>query len=191
MRGRRPGPGQRPGPIQRSTINEASREAGQVRRQGGFAMAIERWRPFGALTEREPFRDIQSEVNRLFDSFLGRPAAATGTGSRVWTPIVDMYETNDDLVLDFEIPGVREKDISLSITGDLLTVRGERQFRQELKDDHTYHIERAYGKFERAVQLPMPVQAGRVTATFRDGVLEVRLPKAEEVGRRKSKIDVL
>src|SRR5213594_666709 len=192
MRGRRPGPGQRPGPIQRSTINEASREAGQVRRQGGFAMAIERWRPFGALTEREPFRDIQSEVNRLFDSFLGRPtAAATGTGSRVWMPFVDMYETNDDLVLNFELPGVREKDISLSITGDLLTVRGERQFRQELKDDHTYHIERAYGKFERSVQLPMPVQAGRVTATFRDGVPEVRLPKTEEVRPKEIKIDVL
>jgi len=155
-------------------------------------MAIERWRPFGALTEREPFRDIQSEVNRLFDSFLGRPtAAATGTGSRVWMPVVDMYETNDDLVLNFELPGVREKDISLSITGDLLTVRGERQFRQELKDDHTYHIERAYGKFERSVQLPMPVQAGRVTATFRDGVLEVRLPKAEEVRPKEIKIDVL
>ena len=155
-------------------------------------MAIERWRPFGALTEREPFRDIQSEVNRLFDSFLGRPtSAATGTGSRVWMPVVDMYETNDDLVLNFEIPGVPEKDISLSITGDLLTVRGERQFRQELKDDHTYHIERAYGKFERSVQLPMPVQAGRVTATFRDGVLEVRLPKAEEVRPKEIKIDVL
>jgi len=155
-------------------------------------MAIERWRPFGALMEREPFRDIQSEVNRLFDSFLGRPTAtATGTGSRVWMPVVDMYETNDDLVLNFEIPGVREKDISLSITGDLLTVRGERQFRQELKDDHTYHIERAYGKFERTVQLPMPVQAGRVTATFRDGVLEVKLPKTEEVRPKEIKIDVL
>jgi HSP20 family protein len=141
--------------------------------------------------EREPFRDIQSEVNRLFDSFLGRPtASATGTGSRVWMPVVDMYETNDELVLNFEIPGVREKDISLSITGDLLTLRGERQFRQELKDDHTYHIERAYGKFERSVQLPMPVQAGRVTATFRDGVLEVRLPKAEEVKPKEIKIDV-
>jgi HSP20 family protein len=154
-------------------------------------MAIERWRPFGTLMEREPFRDIQSEVNRLFDSFLGRPTATgTGTGNRVWMPVVDMYETNDDLVLNFEIPGVREKDISLSITGDLLTVRGERPFRQELKDDHSYHIERTYGRFERSVQLPMPVEAGRVTATFRDGVLEVRLPKAEEVRPKEIKIDV-
>ena len=156
-------------------------------------MAIERWRPFAISAERwEPFREIQSEMNRLFDGFFGRPTGiATATGSRVWMPVVDMYETNDDLVLNFELPGVREKDISLSITGDLLTVRGERQFPQELKDDHTYHIERAYGKFERSVQLPMPVQAGRVTATFRDGVLEVRLPKTEEVRPKETKIDVL
>jgi HSP20 family protein len=154
-------------------------------------MAIERWRPYGTLMDREPFRDIQTEVNRLFDSFFGRPTAtATGTGSRVWLPVVDMYETQDDLLLNFELPGVREKDVSLSITGDMLTVRGERQFREELKNDHTYHIERAYGKFERAVQLPMPVQAGRVTATFRDGVLEVRLPKAEEVRPKEIRIDV-
>ena len=156
-------------------------------------MAMERWRPLGTFMERgEPFRDIQSEMNRLFDSFFGRPTAtATGTGSRVWMPVVDMYETKDDLLLNFELPGVREKDVSPSITGDLLSVRGERQFRQELKDDHTYHIERAYGKFERTVQLPMPVQAGRVTATFRDGVLEVKLPKTEEVRPKEIKIDVL
>ena len=155
-------------------------------------MAIARWRPFGALTEREPFRDIQSEVNRLFDSFLGRPtSAATGTGSRVWMPVVDMFETKDELLLNFELPGVHEKDVSLSITGDLLTVRGERQFHQELKDDNYYHVERAYGKFERSVQLPMPVQADRVKATYRDGVLEVRLPKAEEVRPKEIKIDVL
>ena len=156
-------------------------------------MAMERWRPFGTVMERgEPFRDIQSEMNRLFDSFFGRPTAtATGTGSRVWMPVVDMFETKDELLLNFELPGVHEKDVSLSITGDLLTVRGERQFRQELKDDNYYHVERAYGKFERSVQLPMPVQADRVKATYRDGVLEVKLPKAEEVRSKEIKIDIL
>ena len=154
-------------------------------------MAIERWRPLGAFME--PSRDIQSEMNRLFDSFFGRPTN-TGMGnggSRVWTPVVDVYESKDDLLLNFELPGVREKDVSLSITGDMLTLRGERQFRQELKDDHTYHIERVYGRFERSVQLPMPVQADRVTATYRDGVLEVKLPKADEVKSKEIKIDIL
>src|SRR5712691_8976195 len=156
-------------------------------------MAIERWRPFATSVEQwEPFREIQSEMNRLFDGFFPRPTAvATGTDNRVWMPVVDMYETKDDLILSFELPGVREKDVSLSITGDLLTVKGERSFDQELKDDHTYQVERAYGKFERSVQLPMPVQADRVKATYRDGVLEVRLPKADEVKPKDIKIDIL
>ena len=156
-------------------------------------MAIERWRPFAASAERwEPFREIQSEMNRLFDGFFGRPMAiATATGSRVWMPVVDMYETKDDLVLNFELPGVREKDVSLTITGDLLTVKGERSFDEELKNDNSYHVERAYGKFERTVQLPMPVQADRVKAVYRDGVLEVKLPKADEVKPKEIKIDIL
>ena len=155
-------------------------------------MAIERWRPSGTLMDREPFRDIQNEMNRLFDGFFGRPlGTATGTGSRAWMPVVDMYETKDDLILSFELPGVREKEVSVSITGDLLTVKGERQFNQELNNDNYHHMERAYGKFERTVQLPMPVQAGRVTATFCDGVLEVKLPKTEEVRPKEIKIDVL
>jgi HSP20 family protein len=154
-------------------------------------MAIDRWRPFGAVIERDPFRDIQGEVNRLFDSFLGRPAStATGTGSRVWMPVVDLYETNDDLVLNFELSGVREKDVALSVTGDILTVKGERQFNQLLKDDNYLHMERVYGKFERSVQLPKPIQADRVTATFRDGVLEVKLPKAEAVKSKEIKIGI-
>jgi HSP20 family protein len=85
---------------------------------------------------------------------------------------------------------VREKDISLSITGDVLTVKSERPFDQQVPDDHWLHMERAYGRFERSIRLPMPVQAGRVTATYREGVLEVRLPKAEEIGPKEIKIDV-
>ena len=155
-------------------------------------MAIERWRPFGALMERDPFRDIQSEVNRLFDNFLGRPTASvSGTSGRVWMPVVDMYETNDDLILNFELPGVPEKDISLSITGDVLTVKGERQFGHQVDGDNYYvHTERVYGRFERSIRLSVPVQAGRVRATYRDGVLEVSLPKADEVRPKEIKIDV-
>src|SRR5213594_1240527 len=97
----------------------------------GFTMTIERWRPFGSIERWDPFRnisDIQGEVNRLFDSFSGRPTAvATGSGVRMWAPVLDMHETKDDLVLNFELPGVREKDVSLSITGDLLTRSEERR----------------------------------------------------------------
>jgi HSP20 family protein len=157
-------------------------------------MAIERWRPFVSMERWDPFRnmnDIQGEVNRLFDSFLGRPTmSANGSAVRSWTPVLDMRETKDDVVLSFELPGISEKDVSLSITGDLLTVRGERTFNRDSKDEGVHHVERAYGKFERSVQLTMPVQADKVKATYRDGVLEVKLPKVEEVKPKEIKIEV-
>jgi HSP20 family protein len=158
-------------------------------------MAIERWRPFGGMVERwDPFRvsDIQGEMNRLFDTFFGRPATATApSGERMWAPAVDMWETKDNVVLSFEIPGVREKEVSVAITGDLLTVKGDRRFEREVKDESYHRLERVYGKFERSVQLPMAVQSDKVKALYRDGVLEVTLPKAEEVKPKEIKIDIL
>lgn len=154
-------------------------------------MAMERWRPVDRF---DPFRnvgEIQHEVNRIFDSFFGRPPAQGVRGDRVWAPLVDMYETKDDLVLMAEVPGVKEKDVSVSITGDLISIKGERRFDEEMKEPSVLHLERVYGRFERLVQLPIPVQADKVKATYRDGVLEIRLPKAEEVKPRQIKIDIL
>ena len=153
---------------------------------------MERWRPFGfpGVERREAFRvsDIQSEVNRLFDNFFGRSTTPAG---RNWTPPVDIYATKDDLLLTLDLPGVSEKDVTVSITGDLLTVKGERRFENEVKEQDLLHVERSYGKFERLVQLPMAVQADRVKATYRDGILEIKLPKAEELKPKEIKIDVL
>ena len=118
-------------------------------------------------------------------------AVATGSGVRMWAPVLDMHETKDDLVLNFELPGVRDKEVSLSITGDLLTVRGERGLNRDLTDESYHHVERVYGKFERSVQLPVPVQAEKVKATYRDGVLEVKLPKVDEVKPKEIKIDIV
>ena len=158
-------------------------------------MAIERWRPFGSMERWDPFRnmsDVQGEVNHLFESFLGRPTtSSTAPATRIWAPVLDVHETKDDLVLNFELPGITEKDVSLSITGDLLTLKGERTANRDFKDEDAYHVERVYGKFERSVQLPMPVQADKVKATYRDGVLEVKLPKAEEVKPKAIKIDII
>jgi HSP20 family protein len=157
-------------------------------------MAMERWRPFGTMERWDPFRginDIQTEMNRLFDSWSGRP---TSTASeRMWLPAVDVHETKDEFVLSLDIPGVSQKDVHISITGDLLTVKGERRFERESDDaGNTYHrVERLYGKFERSVQLPTMVQTDKVKATYQDGVLKVTLPKAEEVKPREVKIDLL
>ena len=154
-------------------------------------MAMERWRQFGA-DRWQPFGnlvDIQGEVNRLFDNVLGRPAPGGAPSGRAWLPAVDMHETKDDLVLKVELPGVREKDVAVSITGDLLTIKGERRWNDE--GHKLLHVERAYGQFERMIQLPMEVQGDKVKATYRDGVLEVTLPKAEELKPREIKIDIL
>ena len=155
-------------------------------------MALVRFRPFSSAVD--PFRDlsdIQSEMNRLFfDGFFGRPSQVAGV-ERVWGPAVDMYETRDELVITAELPGLNEKDIHLSIIGDMLTIRGERRWNQEVKQENSYRAERWFGKFERALPLPIPVQAEKVKASYRDGVLTVTLPKAEEIKPKEIKIDVV
>jgi HSP20 family protein len=159
-------------------------------------MAMQRWRPVGFAERWEPFRnlsDIQGEMNRLFETFAGRPAVGTMASGRTWMPPVDMSETADDLVLTVEVPGISDKDVAVSITGDLLSIKGERRWEQgekETKDHTVLHVERVYGQFERMIQLPFPVQGDKVKATYRDGVLEVRLPKAEEVKPRTIKVDI-
>ncbi len=157
-------------------------------------MPIERWRPFGSTLDRwEPFRgltDIQSEVNRLFDNFFSRPAGL-GVVERVWAPAMDMSETKDDLVVTFELPSVKEKEVHVSITNDILTIKGERTQSREVKDENYHRLERWYGKFERNIPLPMPVQTDKARAAYRDGVLEIKLPKAEAVKPQEIKIDIL
>jgi HSP20 family protein len=154
-------------------------------------MAIVRFRPFSqAVDSFRDLGDMQAEVSRLLDNFLGRPAQAGGM-ERVWAPAVDMYETKDALMVVAEVPGLDEKDIHVSIIGDVLSVRGERQWNQEVKQESCYRGERWYGKFERSLPLPMPVQTEKVTAKYRDGVLTITLPKVEEIRPREIKIDVL
>lgn len=157
-------------------------------------MGIERWRPFRSTIDRwEPLgsiAEIQGEMNRLFDTFFGRPTG-TGLAQRLWAPAMDMYETSDHLVVAFELPGVKEKEVHVSISDDVLTVRGERAQQQEIKEENCYRLERWYGKFERTVPLPLPVQTDKVKATYRDGVLEIKLPKAEAVKPKEIKIDLL
>lgn len=155
-------------------------------------MTMELWRPFSRSVERwDPFRDlsdIQSEMNRLFDTFFGRPVRI---GDRVWAPRVDVSETKDELVVSAELPGVNEKEVQVSITGDLLTIKGERNQEQETKDENYHRLERFYGKFERNIPLPIPIESGKVKAMYRNGVLEIHLPKAEQVKPKEVKIEVM
>jgi len=128
-------------------------------------------------------------MNRLFDSFFGRSVG--GTSERAWAPVADMYETKDELVIKLELPGMNEKDVQVSITGDLLYIKGQRLESEEVKQEQYFRAERWTGRFERIFQLPIPVQADKVRAAYRDGVLTVTLPKVEAVKPKEIKIDVL
>ena len=156
-------------------------------------MAVGRWYPFGALSRWEQLGslgNVQAEMNRLFDAFSGRPTNVS-VNDRVSAPVVDVYETKDDVIVSCDLPGVREKEVSVSITGDVLTIKGERKLQSEAKDENYHRLERWYGKFERHISLPMPVQADRAKATYQDGTLEIRLPKAEENKTKEITIDLL
>ncbi len=152
-------------------------------------MALVRFRSFSD----DPFRevtDVQGQMNRLFDNLLGRPSPVPGM-ERMWAPPVDVYETKDELVVAAELPGLNQKDIHLSITGDVLTLKGERQWNPEVEPGSYYRNERWLGRFERTLPLPIPVQAGKVKATYRDGVLTVTLPKADEIKAKEIKIELV
>jgi HSP20 family protein len=149
---------------------------------------MNRWRSW----RFDPFRDltdIQAEINRAFDAYFG-VQPRTAAPERAWAPPVDVYETRDDLVVAVELPGVLEKDIHLTMTGDVLSLRGQRGIAAEAREENYHRIERWSGTFERHVQLPIPVQADRIRASYKDGVLEIRLPKLDEVKPREIKIEV-
>jgi len=124
-------------------------------------------------------------MNQIFDHALGQSA---GMMDRSWAPPADMGETPDELIVYVDLPGLSEKDIRVAITGDLLMIQGERPLREPNQEASPYRRERWFGKFERTFALPIPVEAGRIRATYREGVLIVRLPKAEGVKPKEIKI---
>lgn len=133
---------------------------------------------------------FDAEVHRDFDEYFG-VRLRTPASELSWVPPIDVYETRDGLVVAVELPGVNEKNIHLSVTGDhVLCLRGQRGRAAEAHEENYHRIERWSGTFERHFQLPIPVQADKIRASYRDGVLEIRLPKLEEVKPREITIEV-
>lgn len=154
-----------------------------------------------ALVRWDPAREIdtlQGEMNRLFASFFDTPAnrngAGAGTGAggvaRRWIPAMDLVETGECFVLKADLPGMTEADVSVEVEKDVLTVSGERRTEHEDKHEGYYRLERATGTFSRSLTLPEGIDAEAVTAGFRDGVLEVRIPKPVQTTPRRVQIAV-
>jgi HSP20 family protein len=145
-------------------------------------MALVRWEPARELNS------LQQEMNRLFSTFFDTPTAGDGSPARRWIPAMDLVETDEQYVLRADLPGLSQEDINLEFDGDVLTVSGERKSEHEERTDGYYRLERATGSFSRSLTLPEGVDPDAVTATFDNGVLEVRIPKPEQ--RRPKKVAI-
>ena len=148
------------------------------------------------LARWEPFRDLasfQDRIDRLFEDTLGRGPGAFGAeafeGPR-WAPAVDILEKPNELVLKADLPGIDPKDVEINVQNNTLTLRGERKFESDVKQDDFRRIERVYGSFVRSFALPQAVDADKVEAEYRNGVLEVKLPKRPEAKPKQIKVAV-
>jgi HSP20 family protein len=149
-------------------------------------MAIVRWEPLRELSS------LQSEMNRLFNTVFDAPAQGGNGGTQVrrWVPAMDLVETEAHFVLRADLPGLTEEDVAIELEDSVLTLSGERKAEHEEKQEGYYRVERAFGSFSRSLTLPKGIDPEAVTATFTNGVLEVRIPKPEERKPRKISIAV-
>lgn len=141
-----------------------------------------------AVARFDPFRDIttlRDEMNRLFNRATGD---GVSSGS-AWTPTVDIFDTDQAIVLRAELPGLTPEDIDIEIDDNVLSLKGERRFEETVQEGRYYRLERAYGHFQRNVTLPQGVKADEISASFDNGVLSVRVPKADEIRPRKIAVD--
>jgi HSP20 family protein len=141
----------------------------------------------------DPFRDmvsIRDEIDRVFDGFFGRMPAKSTMIEGVWAPLVDIEETEDDILITAELPGMKKEDIKISVSEGRLHIAGVRSKEKEEKGKTFHRIERVYGRFERVVPLSVEVEAGKTKATYEDGMLKVSLPKAEEAEPKEIGVEV-
>lgn len=147
-----------------------------------------------AIVRFDPFREmdrLQNEVNRLFEGYTQAPDGNSNpAAARLWSPAVDIAENQDEIVLRAELPGMRQEDIDIELTGDTLTLRGERKFDNEERRENFVRVERSYGRFQRSFTLGVPVQHDAVQAGYKDGILQVRLPKSEATKPRKVQVNI-
>jgi HSP20 family protein len=132
-----------------------------------------------ALTPWKGMDTLRHEMERVFDRFF-EPRLEEFESAGEWAPKVDMSETKDAIVVKAEVPGVEQKDINVSLQDQVLTIKGEKHHEKEEKDEKYHRVERSWGAFTRAFRMPAAVSGDKVTATFKDGMLTVTLPKAPE-----------
>jgi HSP20 family protein len=145
-----------------------------------------------ALTRWAPSSDlVRDRFSRLFEDAFNdmlRPFEAEGVSDRAWAPAVDIRETDDDVTLLVDLPGMKKEDVDVTLENNVLTVSGERKFDREESNDNYHRIERSYGSFTRSFTLNQNVHTDKVDANFKDGVLTISLPKEEQAKPRRISI---
>ena len=147
-------------------------------------MSIVPWNPFDELTT------LRKEMDSLWNRFFPEAPFHERYVSHEWLPSIDLEEIKDKLVVKAELPGLEAKDMELSLTDDILTIRGEKKIENEERGEHHYFVERYAGNFERRIKLPALVKTEEIDATFDKGVLTITLPKSEEAKKKEIKIKV-
>lgn len=137
----------------------------------------------------EDLENFQREMNRLFDVGLHRPLK-TGNGGTLWTPAIDIVDEKDQIRVKADLPGMKKDEIEINLEHDTLTIRGEKKEEREIKEKDYIRSERYYGAFHRSFALPASVDSSKVAATYKDGVLEIILPKEEGAKPKQIKVDV-
>lgn len=147
-------------------------------------MSIVPWKPVDELTT------LRREMDSLWDRFFPEKHTHEKFLDHEWLPSIDLTETKENFIIKAELPGLEAKDIDLSITEDVLTIKGEKKEETETKDGHHFFVERHYGAFTRQIRLPALVKSDKIDAGFDKGVLTIRLPKTEEAKKKEVKIKV-
>jgi HSP20 family protein len=148
---------------------------------------LTKWEPFGGIRRRgDIFGDLnrmQAEMNRFCDDFFGEHRRGLAEGA--WLPAVDVSETESQLTVRAELPGMSQDDIEINLQENVLTLKGEKKQETKEEKENFHRVERSYGSFSRSFTLPSGVKAADINATFKDGVLEITLPKVEEAKPKK------
>ncbi len=147
-------------------------------------MSIVRWSPARELL------GFQNEVNRVFDHFFGRDPLETSYRRSAWEPSVDIGESEEDFLVTADLPGLTKDDVKISYEDGVITLRGEKKQEKEEKGKNYHRVERSYGQFERSFRLPTRIDVGKIEAKFKDGVLQLRLPKVEEAKPKEIPIKI-
>jgi HSP20 family protein len=155
-----------------------------------MAWELTTWKPFRELAPFREFERMRRDMDRFWDSFLeGGLRRKTEEGGEL-LPSLDVAETKNELVVKAEVPGMDPKNIDISLSDGLLTIKGEKRQEKEEKEADYHLVERSYGSFTRSVQLPREVQSDKISTSYKNGILKITLPKSEEAKKKEIKIKV-